>query len=347
MTIDRYHDSVSERQRRLLSLVVEHYIACAEAASSRTLMEIMEGAVSSATIRNELMALDKMGYLEQPHTSAGRIPTISGYRFYIDNLMHGHTLTPVERGLVDSRIASLKAGSLDEFVYKACDALSDMTGCAVAASAPEIGALVKRVEYFPMTLGSGIVAILLSSGLIKSRISSTEEPVSSAMLYRFLQVVNAQLGGKRPEDIGPWDYSIVAQATGSYVRSFTPVMEAIHELLGETSKTEVFLSGQRHLVDAVGSEKSGDVIRYLSDEEKLTALLGKAGEETGVLMGGETGDEILAPVSMILAPYRHQGDKAGCIGVIVSRRAEYSRLLPLTDYFARRLSAALDFSSRS
>lgn len=307
-------------------------------------MEIMEGAVSSATIRNELVALDKMGYLEQPHTSAGRIPTVSGYRFYIDNLMHSRDLTPVERGLVDSRIASLKAGSLDEFVYKACESLSDMTGCAVAASAPDIGASVKRVEYFPMTPGSGIVAVLLSSGLIKSRISSTEEPVSSAMLYRFLQVVNAQLTGKKPADIGPWDYSIVAQATGSYARLFTPVMEAVHELLSETNRTETFLCGQRHLVDTVGPERSGDVIRYLADGEKLSDLLKKTGEETGVLMGGETGEELLTPVSMVLAPYFHQGDKAGCIGVIVSRRAEYSRLLPLTDYFARRLSAAMDFS---
>ncbi len=344
MATDRYHDSVSERQRRLLSLVVEHYIARAEAASSHTLMEIMEGAVSSATIRNELLALDRMGYLEQPHTSAGRVPTVSGYRFYIDNLMHSKTLTPVERGLVDSRLAALKAGSLDEFVYKASETLSELTGCTVMASAPDIGATVKRVEYFPMTPGSGIVAILLSSGLIKSRISFTEEPVSTAMLYRFLQMVNAQMTDKRPEDIGPWDYSIIAQATGGYAKVFTPVMEAIHELLGETKETESFLCGQRHVVEAVGSARSGAVVQYLSNGKNRLNLLTRAGEEPSVLMGAETGEDELSPVSLVLAPYRYRGDKAGCLGVIVSRRAEYARLLPLTDYFARRLSAALDFS---
>lgn len=343
MSTDRYHDSVSERQRLLLSLVVEHYIDCAEAVGSRTLMEIMRGAVSSATIRNELSELDRMGYLEQPHTSAGRIPTISGYRFYIDNLMHSRTLTPVERGLCDACIDRIKAGSLDETVSKACAALSELTGCATAASAPRIGATLKRVEYFPMTPGSGVLAILLSSGRILSRIASTEELVSTAMLYRFLQVTNTQLVGRTPEEIGPWDFSIIAQAVGSWARLFTPVLTAVVDLLHETAKAEAFLSGSRHLVDAVGPEQSGDVIRYLSDEEKLSALLSRAGDETGVVMGGETGEDTLAPLSFILAPYRYRGDPAGVIGVVASRRAEYARLVPLADYFARRLSAALDF----
>ena len=345
MTTDRYHDSVSERQRLLLSLVVEHYIACAEAVGSRTLMEIMEGAVSSATIRNELSELDKMGYLEQPHTSAGRVPTVSGYRFYIDNLMHSRTLTPVERGLVDSCLSSLKAGSMEEYVRKACEKLADITGCAAVASAPEIGASVKRVEYFPMTPGSGIAAVLLSSGLIKSRIAATEEPVSTAMLYRFLQVVNAQLAGKTPGEVGAWDYSIIAQATGSYARLFTPVLEAVRELLSETEENAVFFFGQHALVDAVGAAASGDVIGELSDNATLSALLSRAEDETVVLMGGETGNEKLESVSMILSPYTFGGCRAGSIGIVLGRRADYSRLLPLADYFARRLSAILDFAN--
>jgi len=343
MANDGYHDSVSERQRRLLSLVVEHYIACAEAVGSRTLMEIMEGAVSSATIRNELSELDKMGYLEQPHTSAGRVPTVSGYRFYIDNLMHSRTLTPVERALVDRCLSEIKAGSLEEYVRKACDTLSSLTGCTAVASAPEIGAAVRRVEYFPMTPGSGIAAVLLSSGLIKSRIAVTEEPVSSAMLYRFLQIVNAQLAGKLPSEIGAWDYSIIAQATGGYARLFTPVLEAVNELLLETKQNDVFLTGQQALVESVGAVCAGDVLRELADKEILGALLNEATDETKVVMGVETGRGKLKDISVILSPYTYRGERAGSVGIVLGCRADYSRLLPLTDYFARRLGAILDF----
>lgn len=340
MAVNGFHDSISERQRLLLALVVEHYIANAEAIGSRTLMEIMNNAVSSATIRNELSELARKGYLEQPHTSAGRVPTLSGYRFYIDNLMHSQTLTPLERGLADSRIASIKAGSMEEYVRKACATLSELTGCAAVASSPDINVRIQRVEYFPMSVTSGVAAILTSSGMIKSRIANTEEPVSTAMLYRFLQMANAQLSGKDPREISHWDFSIIAQATGSYAQLFTPVMEAIAELISEARQTEVYFSGQRHLVDALGAEASADAIRVLGDENELRDILLKV-DGACVIMGTETGNDALNGVSFILAPYDCRGEIAGAIGVAVNPRADYSRLLPMIDYFARRLGAKL------
>lgn len=336
-----FRDSISDRQRLLLALVVEHYIANAEAIGSRALTEIMENAVSSATVRNELSELDRMGFLEQPHTSAGRVPTVDGYRFYIDNLMHSRTLTPVERALADSKIASIKAGSMEDFVKKACSALSDMTGCAAVASAPDIGATLRRVEYFPMSATSGVAAVLTSSGLIKSRMAATEEPVSTAMLYRFLQMANAQLTGKLPSEISHWDYSIIAQATGGYARLLTPVMEAVAELVNEVQRREVYFAGQRYLVDAVGAVASADVIRLFSDDDELRELLSAANDTACVIMGTETGREELNGISLILAPYDCRGEIAGTIGVAVNPRADYSRLLPMIDYFARRLGAKL------
>ena len=341
MAINGFHDSISERQRLLLALVVEHYIANAEAIGSRALMEIMNNAVSSATIRNELSELARKGYLEQPHTSAGRVPTLSGYRFYIDNLMHSQTLTPLERGLADQKISAIKAGSMEDYVKKACEALTELTNCAAVASSPDINARVQRVEYFPMSVTSGVAAILTSSGMIKSRIANTEEPVSTAMLYRFLQMANAQLSGKSPQEISHWDFSIIAQATGTYAQLFTPVMEAIAELITEARQTEVYFSGQRHLVDALGAESSADVIKLLTEEESLRELLKEAPDTPAVIMGEETGREELDCVSFILAPYDCKGFTAGRIGVAVNPRADYSRLLPLIDYFARRLGAMM------
>lgn len=341
MAINGFHDSISDRQRLLLALVVEHYIANAEAIGSRALMEIMNNAVSSATIRNELSELARRGYLEQPHTSAGRVPTLSGYRFYIDNLMHSQTLTPVERGLADSAISSIKAGSMEEYVRKATEKLSEITSCACVSVSPDIASKVQRVEYFPMSVTSGVAAILTSSGMIKSRIANTEEPVSTAMLYRFLQMANAQLSGKSPKEITNWDFSIIAQATGSYAQLFTPVMEAIAELTVEAQQTEAYFAGQRCLVDALGADSSAEVIRFLADETSLRDFVRSTPDTLSVIMGDETGREELRNVSFILSPYDCRGEIAGRIGVAVNPRADYSRLLPLIDYFARRLGAMM------
>ena len=340
MSKSGFHESMSERQRLLLSLVVENYIASAEAIGSRTLTEILHNAVSSATVRNELSELDRMGFLEQPHTSAGRIPTVNGYRFYIDNLMHSRALTPAERSLADERLSSIKAGSMEEYVSKACGALASVTGSAAVALSPDIGATIRRVEYFPMSPSSGVAAVLTSSGLIRSRIAATEEPVSTAMLYRFLQAANGQLTNKLPAHISHWDYSIIAQATGGYARLFTPVLEAMAELIGEVSVQETYFAGQNHLISAVGAEKATAAIRALSEGDQLKTLLAAA-ENPRVIMGTETGRNELACVSFVLAPYECRGMRAGAVGIVTARRTDYSKLLPFTDYFARRLGSML------
>ena len=179
--------------------------------------------------------------------------------------------------------------------------------------------------------------------MIKSRIASTAQPVSTPMLYRFLQVANAQLCGKRLSDVSKWDYSIIAQATGTYAPLFTPVLEAINELIVESGKTDVFFAGESKLIDSLGASESNEVIKLLYDNGRLTGFLERLSDETEVIMGADTGDDRLKALSFIVSPYTYQGEKAGAIGVVVGRRADYSRLLPLVDYFARRLSALLDF----
>ncbi len=331
-----YHESMTPRQKLLLTLVVEHYIRSAEAIGSKTLATMIDNAFSSATIRSELGALDSMGYIKQPHTSAGRVPTLSGYRFYIDNLMREQALTDFERMQINSAL-QLKGGSIEEIVYKTGQALSNITGHTSIASAPMKDAYLRRIEIFPMTPRGVVVAVMTSSGLIKSRMASLPADVSSGSIYSFLKLVNSYLDGRYLKDITDFDYSVISQAEGNMAFLFSPVLDAINELINEARQAEINIFGESHLIDTSNIDSSVELIKFLTNKGNVAEILKLSGNGTRVIMGRDTGIPQLMNVSLIFCDYKGGQFGDGTVGLIVPPNAEYAKLIPKVNAVAKAL----------
>lgn len=331
-----YHESLTPRQKMLLTLVIEHYIRSAEAIGSKTLAAMIDNAFSSATIRSELGALDSMGYIEQPHTSAGRVPTLSGYRFYIDNLMQEQVLTDFEKMQINSAL-SIKGGSIEEIVYKTGQALCNITGHTSIASAPLKDTYLRRIEIFPMTPRGVVVAVMTSSGLIKSRMASLSADVSSGSIYSFLQLVNSYLDGRYLSDITDFDYSVLTQAEGGLAILFAPVIDAVAELINEARQAEVNIFGERYLLDTSNIDASLELIKYLTNKGALTEIFKLSDGGTRVILGSDTGIQQFRNVSLVLSDYKGKQFGTGAVGLIVPPNADYARLIPKVSAVAKAL----------
>ena len=341
---NKFRELFSDRKKKLLALVVEHYIMTGDAIGSKALAERMGNTISSATIRNELADLTEMGLLEQPHTSAGRVPTAQGYRFYLDHLMQSHSLAPEEKAEIDRNL-DIRGGSIEELVSKAGDALSRLTMCVSISAAPFTDASLRRVELFPMSARSAVVALMTSSGMIKSRIAVLGADISSGKIFEFLRVVNGHLDGRALGDITQMDFSIIAQTLGPLAFLFSPVLDTLSDLIAETRQSEIFLKGERHLLEQADIDRAVELIRFLTSKEALAEILSLGQGETRVVMGDETGIKALGPMSVVVSEYRLGGRTAGAIGLIASPQTDYASLVPRVEYFPQALGRLIEHYS--
>ena len=171
--------ALSERKQKILALIVESYIATGEPVGSKTLQNTMGNSVSSATIRNDMADLVELGYLIQPHTSAGRAPSQAGYRYYVDNLMTKYELGHEEQERIKTWLQGY-SGEPDQLLEKAGSILSELTNCVAVSSSPsDSEALIKRVELVPLSSKTAMVVLLATSGILKSMVVRTESEITT------------------------------------------------------------------------------------------------------------------------------------------------------------------------
>ncbi len=210
------------RKQIVLAAVVEHYLRTGEPVGSKAVLEQKTLNVSSATIRNDMAALEREGYLEQPHTSAGRIPTVQGCRYYIDHLMQPYVLTETERTEIDRRLEQGGANA-ETVVQNAAEALSEITQLAVvnASNLPEF-TVISQVEVIPA--GKRLYALLMitSTGDIKNRMCLCSVDLTQEQLIFFENFLRENLVGQSPRDLNPAQRQKLAVAMGSYMLSFKP-----------------------------------------------------------------------------------------------------------------------------
>lgn len=329
---------LSERKQRILATVVQSYIASGEPVGSKALCDIL-GGVSSATIRNDMSELSELGYLTQPHTSAGRIPTAQSYRLYIDRLMKKHIFTPAEREQIDSLLPDgMQDG--DRMLRIAARALSAMSGCtAMATTQTAAGTLIHRVELIPMISGNVLLVLVTSTGEVRSRMFSLPNVISEQMSRRFIQLVSDTLIGQRISDIHLATLQTLA-VSSEFALELSPLIWALGELIEETGEAKFELAGETRLMSCneFSLQKARDILELLSRPDEICALLDTWDKESGVIIGSDTSFSALEHTSLVLARYRLGDAKTGYIGVIGPMRMDYGTLLPGTEYFASLIS---------
>ena len=330
---------LSDRKKKILATVVRSYILTGEPVGSKALCEIL-GGVSSATIRNDMSELAELGYLTQPHTSAGRIPTARTYRMYVDSLMKKHTLTDAERQKISSLLPD-GAEDSDRILRMAAKSLSGATGCtALATSQTDAGTLLHRVEFIPMGPSMALIVLVTSTGEVRSRMFRLDCLLTNQLSERFTGLVEKELIGREISGIHPAELQTLA-ASSEYALELTPLIWALGELIEETGESRLEIAGETRMLSYadISAGKAREIFELLSRREEVLALLDTWGGESGVIIGGDTSLDALDRSSMVLARYRMGDAHTGYIGVIGPMRMDYDMLLPGIEYFASLLSA--------
>ena len=235
---------LNERKRKILNTIINEYISSAEPIGSRHIAKHADLGLSSATIRNEMADLEEMGYLEQPHTSAGRIPSDKGYRFYVNELMGGYEATQQDIDILSAAM-TVKIHQFDKVIRQASMLLSKLTNYTAFLMAPEIkhGA-IKTIELIPIDNTTMLIVLVTNEGIMKNKRIIIPKGINSEYIPKISSVLKESLSGLSLDEIGVKKINEIKTALGSNEEMLFPVLEFISEIIDDIQKeTEVYLSG--------------------------------------------------------------------------------------------------------
>lgn len=336
---------LAERKKLILSAIVKRYISTGEPVGSKLVASETGMGLSSATIRNEMSELAEMGYLEQPHTSAGRVPTQRGYRIYVDQLMEKYHLTQTERTRIE-RLLHIDGGDVETTLSLACKLLADLTGCTSLSTAPaDKSATVRHIEMVASGRRQLVFVILTSSGVIKSRLCRIEEDLTPDMLSFFSQLINDNFADRKLETITPEFVKSVEAKLYEYTYALSPVVELIVDEI-KSIDSEVFLGGAANLIAnrELDSNSAATMIKFLEQRDALMHIIGGIPGGVKVRIGLENGMEFMQNSSIIAAPYAFQGRICGAVGIIGPTRMNYARMMSSLEYFSVVLSRLINYN---
>lgn len=333
---------LGKRKEMILSAIVEQYIKSGEPIGSKFLMEALPISVSSATIRNEMSELHEMGLLEQPHTSAGRIPSQAGYRYYIDNLMNTNELTENERELIKNELER-SVGSPDKLLEKAGEMLAKLTGCAAIATTPtDEGAVIKHIEIMPVGTKIAMIVMMTSSGIIKNGICRVETELTKDMVKCFYDIVNECFIGRPVSDVGTVMIQTLVASLGSNALAMSPLFVVLADIANQALQAEIRLEGEQNLLHhrEFGSN-AYEMMQFFDEKDKLERALSNSKNPLEVIIGKENMYRQLENSSMIISRYSIKGHDGGVIGIIGPTRLNYAKLIPSIEYLTDLVSKML------
>ena len=330
---------LTDRKKRILRAIVETYIATAEPVGSKAVAEAAGLDVSTATIRNEMADLTELGYLEQPHTSAGRIPSASGYRLYVNELMDRQQLSLQETERINQAL-NLKMEELDRYLDKAGRMLSKFSDYPVFTAAASVERVtVKRFDLLMVEENAFIAVVMTDSSVVRNKLIRTPDPLSEPQLQMLSAVLNSSFVGlsqeKMEETLGKMEARTAPGAFGLIALT----VRFAGEVLAEQRQRRVHTAGITHLLEHPeyhSLDKAKPLMAYLSEETEAARL--PAALETGknmqVLIGPENISEALKDTSVVMASYDIGDNMRGVIGVVGPTRMDYARVTARLSYFA-------------
>ena len=334
---------LSERQQKILAAVVEQYIATGEPVGSKLICDKLDVSVSSATVRNEMAQLSSDGYLDQPHTSAGRIPTQKGYRYYVDNLLQPSELDVTDRKKIEGSLDSRTADP-SQILSEVGEALVNFSNCAALSTTPaDESAVIKTIEMVGVSRTTALIVLLTSTGIIKSKPCRCETPVTQELKECFDSIVKEHFIGKHLGDVGTVMIQTLAASLGADALSMSPLLITVADLAQSAGTAEVMLEGQSNLL---GYSDYGDeapqLLNFLSNGEPLGSLVNETGDDdVEIFIGSENKFRELKDSTMIISKYKIGDSPGGAIGIIGPTRLNYSKLIPSIRYLADMVSKML------
>jgi len=335
---------MDKRAQILLKTLVEHYISDGQPVGSRTLSKCSGLDLSPATIRNVMSDLEELGFIASPHTSAGRIPTQRGYRFFVDTLL---TIKPLQTQEIQRLEYELSSPDPQELISSAAGLLSSLTQFAGLVMIPKRKSIAFRhLEFLPLTEKRILLIIVTSDGNVQNRIIVADKPYTSSELSQATNFFNLHYSGSTFEQVQKKLHEELKQVQSDMTRLMAAALEVSSKAL-EEDKDSVVISGERNLLQVDDLSTNVTSLRKLFEIfERRTTLLqlldnSQRAEGIQIFIGGESGYLPLDECSMVTAPYEANGEVVGTLGVIGPTRMAYERVIPIVDVTAKLLSNAL------
>ncbi len=325
------------RKCRILAAVIESYIDTGEPVGSKVLAEMLGNCVSSATIRNDMAALTTAGYLAQPHTSAGRLPTAAALRLYVNELMDRRDLTLQEKVDIKSALATI-SGDGTRLLEDACRALADFTGLAVFAGCPEgVGSRISRVDVMQTSPRNLAVVLVQDNGFIRTRMCRCQRDIPSRIATALTGYMSHHFQGADISAVTVEAMQGIMLELGEAGLAVAPILSAFYELAQECDRAKIAVAGQMNLMrhPEYSTERARALTAFLSQRENVQSLLDSLSPDSRVqVLIGSDDDRVMGGSCMILAHYSLGQRGQGTIGVLGPNRMNYAEAIPRIEYFA-------------
>ena len=337
---------LNERKKRILQIIIEDYISTAEPVGSRTIARKFDLGLSPATIRNEMSDLELLGYLEQPHTSAGRIPSAQAYRFYVDALIEPGTLTDNDMALIDGWYNERRR-NIDDIFQSTAKILSRMTqNVSMVLTNQQTIANFCYLKFLPLDSQHAILCIVADDGSIDTNVVDIPLGMSSEEMDYLAGKMSKLLEDRNLSDISVEILQNVHTDVVEDKLIFSSLLQAVRKMTGRRQEQKVFLGGTKQLLNQPefrDVERVRNLLGILEEEKVLKDLL-QGGEDSGlkVTIGSENKFTGIQDCSMVQATYRLNGQIVGTMAVLGPTRMEYGKVISVMDYLHKYLKTILD-----
>ena len=336
------HEEMSERKLKILHAIIQNYLETGEPVGSRTISKYTDLNLSSATIRNEMADLEEMGYIIQPHTSAGRIPSDKGYRLYVDMLMEEkeQELNEMQDQMLD------KADKMDQLLKQAAKVLATNTNYATMVSTPMNNSnKIKFIQLSMVDEEQVIAVIVLGGNVIKNKIINIDEPISNENLLKLNMLLNTTLNGMSIEEINLGLIARLKEQAGIHSQVVGYVLDAVADAI-HVDDMEIYTSGATNIFkypELSDNQSAQEIISAFEEKQQLSELVTQTlaqDENTGiqVYIGDETPVQTMRDCSVVTATYELGDGMKGTIGIIGPKRMDYEHVLKSM----KRLQTELD-----
>jgi heat-inducible transcriptional repressor len=348
---------LSERQRQILNLAVTHFIKTAEPVASRTLVKHYRLDVGAATIRNEMADLEELGYLEQPHTSAGRIPTDKGYREYVNGLRE-FSFTETERGMLrelEQKYMSLCV-EFHEVLASAIKILSEVTNMVGIAALPRIGdSQIDKIQLLDVGHRRVLIVLVTCSGMVETHVIAVDTDIPQDKLEQVSRIFNENFSHSSIRVFVESYIDVLKDLRLEYRAAIKNMLERFFDAVGggegETEggsdRREVMLEGATSVFkqpEFANFERARELLTAIEYKEGIARVVGQlkgVQSSPAVRIGFETRNRILKDLSMVVTSYTSSGLEHGTIGIIGPRRMNYPKVIASVDYISKLLTRTL------
>ena len=343
--------ALTERQRQLLMLCVSHFIKTVEPVASRTLVKTYKLPVGAATIRNEMADLEEMGYLEQPHTSAGRIPTDKGYREYVDNIKDFHLSDADKSQLreLEEKYLTVKS-EFQEVLNGAVRILSEITNMVGVAARPNIGeSHIEKIQLLDVGHRRVLVVLVTCSGMVETHVVATDGDLGQERLEKVSRIFNENFSNASIKDFLGGYLEVLTDLQLEYRNAVKSLLDKFFETLGSagTDEREAVIEGATAVIrqpEFANLERARELLTSFEGKDgiiQVVTQINRSDDTPEVRIGVETRHRVMRDLAMVVTSYTSGGLERGTIGIIGPRRMNYPRVIASVDYISKVLSRTL------